>query len=75
MREITCRRRWLNWKLFLISLPVLNLATAAFAQSDSPPAMPAVPTIWWIAPVCALIALAFAFHFYRSLMKQDEGGE
>ena len=75
MREITCRRRWLNWKLFLISLPVLNLATVAFAQSDSPPAMPAVPTIWWIAPVCALIALAFAFHFYRSLMKQDEGNE
>ena len=75
MREITCRRRWLNWKLFLISLPVLNLATVAFAQSDSPPAMPAVPTIWWIAPVCALIALVFAFHFYRSLMKQDEGNE
>ncbi len=75
MREITCRRRWLNWKLFLISLPVLNLATVAFAQSDSPPAMPVVPTIWWIAPVCALIALVFAFHFYRSLMKQDEGNE
>ena len=75
MREITCRRRWLNWKLFLISLPVLNLATVAFAQSDSPSAMPAVPTIWWIAPVGALIALVFAFHFYRSLMKQDEGNE
>ncbi len=75
MREITCRRRWLNWKLFLISLPVLNLATVAFAQSDSPSAMPAVPTIWWIAPVCALVALVFAFHFYRSLMKQDEGNE
>ena len=75
MREITCKRRWLNWKLFLISLPVLNLATVAFAQSDSPPAMPSVPTIWWIAPVCALVALVFAFHFYRSLMKQDEGNE
>ncbi len=71
MREITCKRRWLNWKLFLISLPVLNLATVAFAQSDPPP----VPTIWWIAPVGALIALVFAFHFYRSLMKQDEGNE
>ena len=71
MREITCRRRWLNWKLFLISLPVLNLATVAFAQSDPPP----VPTIWWIAPIGALIALVFAFHFYRSLMKQDEGNE
>jgi K(+)-stimulated pyrophosphate-energized sodium pump len=75
MHEITCKRRWLNWKLFLISLPVLNLATVAFAQSDSLSAMPAVPTIWWIAPVCALIALVFAFHFYRSLMKQDEGNE
>ncbi|MDE0088513.1 MAG: sodium/proton-translocating pyrophosphatase, partial [Candidatus Poribacteria bacterium] len=72
MREITCKRRWLNWKVFLTCLPVLNLATTAFAQTDSPPA---VPLIWWIAPIGSLIALAFAFHFYRSVMKQDEGND
>ena len=72
MREITCIRRWLNWKIFLIGISVMNLATTAFAQTDSPPD---VPLIWWIAPVGSLIALGFAYHFYRSVMKQDEGNE
>ena len=72
MRDITHKKRWLNWKTFLIFLPVLNLATVAFAQTDSPPTL---PPVWWIAPVSALIALGFAYHFYRSVMKQDEGNE
>ncbi len=70
MREILCKRRWLKWKILLVSLPILNLATVSFAQTDPPPAVPAV---WWIAPIGALIALGFAYHFYRSVMKQDEG--
>ena len=72
MRDITCKRGWLNWKSFLILLPILNLATEAFAQTDP---RPAVPTVWWIAPIGALIALGFAYHFYRAVMKQDEGNE
>ena len=72
MLDITCKRRWLNWKSFLISLPILNLATEAFAQTNP---HPDVPPIWWIAPVGALIALGFAYHFYRAVMKQDEGNE
>ncbi len=72
MREILCKRRWLNWKILLTCLPILNLATVSFAQTDPPPA---VPTVWWIAPIGALIALGFAYHFYRSVMKQDEGNE
>ena len=72
MLDTTCKRRWLNWKTFLISLPILSLATEAFAQTDP---RPAIPTIWWIAPIGALIALGFAYHFYRAVMKQDEGTE
>jgi len=72
MREITCKSRWLNWRIYLIYLPILNLATTAFAQSDTPPA---IPPLWWIAPISSLIALVFAYHFYRSVMKQDEGNE
>ena len=72
MRDITCKRRWLNWKSFLVFLPILNLVTEAFAQTDPPPA---VPPVWWIAPIGALIALGFAYHFYRAVMKQDEGNE
>ena len=47
MRDIIYKKRWLNWKTLLISLPVLNLATTAFAQTDSPPA---VPPVWWDCP-------------------------
>ncbi len=72
MRDITCKRGWLNWKSFLILLPILNLATEAFAQTDP---QPALPPVWWIAPIGALIALGFAYHFYRAVMKQDEGNE
>ncbi len=72
MRDITCKRGWLNWKSFLILLPILNLATEAFAQTAS---QPALPLVWWIAPIGALIALGFAYHFYRAVMKQDEGNE
>ena len=72
MLDTTCKRRWLNWKTFLVSIPILNLATEAFAQTDP---RPAVPTVWWIAPIGALIALGFAYHFYRAVMKQDEGTE
>ena len=75
MRDITCKRRWLNWKLILICLTVFCLATVAFAQSDTNPENPPVPLVWWIAPIGSLIALGFAFYFYRAVMKQDEGNE
>ena len=77
MREITCKRWWLNLKIVLICLPILNLATTALADNHSSQAgtLPDIPGIWWIAPIGALIALVFAFHFYRSVMKQDEGNE
>ena len=74
MREINCQRRWLNWKLFLTSLPIFSLATSAFGQTPTDP-HPPIPGIWWIAPIGALIALVFAYFFYRSVMKQDEGNE
>ncbi len=72
MREISCKRRWLSWKTLLTSLPVLNLATVAFAQTEP---HPVIPTAWWIAPIGSLIALGFAYYFYRAVMRQDEGNE
>ncbi len=72
MREISCKRRWLSWKTLLTSLPVLNLTTVAFAQTEP---YPIIPTAWWIAPIGSLIALGFAYYFYRAVMRQDEGNE
>ena len=65
----------INWKTLLISFPLLNFVTTAFAQSEATSALPAMPWVWWIAPIGSLIALGFAYHFYRSVMKQDEGTE
>ena len=46
---------------------------AAFAQAE--PAVQAAKTsgVWWVAPISAVLALFFAFMFYRSMMKADEG--
>ena len=32
-----------------------------------------LPTIWWLTPISAFIALLFAYIFYRSVMDKDEG--
>jgi K(+)-stimulated pyrophosphate-energized sodium pump len=32
-----------------------------------------LPPIWWLGPVAAVIALVFAFNFYRQVMAKSEG--
>lgn len=32
-----------------------------------------LPLIWWLGPIAALIALFFAWHFYRRLVRHSEG--
>ena len=39
------------------------------AESVKPP----LPAMWWLAPLGSIIALAFAYYFYRSFMKLSEG--
>ncbi|MHC4067840.1 MAG: sodium/proton-translocating pyrophosphatase, partial [Planctomycetota bacterium] len=34
---------------------------------------PSIPAIWWIAPIGALVALFFAYKFYREVVAADEG--
>jgi len=34
-----------------------------------------LPTIWWLGPVAAVLALLFAWHFYRQVMRKSEGTE
>ena len=45
------------------------------AQSGAAGLSDMVPTMWLIAPVASVLALLFAYGFYRALMKTDEGTE
>jgi K(+)-stimulated pyrophosphate-energized sodium pump len=38
-------------------------------------ARPPLPLLWWLGPIAALIALAYAFYLYRQLMQLSEGNE
>ncbi len=41
------------------------------AQAE--PARAALPVIWWLGPIAALVALGVAFVFYRQVMSHSEG--
>ena len=47
------------------------LASTAFAEGR----LEHLPTIWWIAPISSVLALIFAFIFYKGMIKADEGNE
>ncbi len=32
-----------------------------------------LPLTWWLAPIAAILALGFAVHFYRQMMRHSEG--
>lgn len=34
---------------------------------------PALPAVWWIGILAALVALAFAYFFYKQMMRESEG--
>jgi len=58
-----------------LSVPVFAFGPAVMAAEGSQ-AAPADGTLgWWIAPIAALLALGFAFYFYRKMMEAPEGTE
>ena len=50
---------------------MLNGLSAQSAEISRAP----VPWIWWLGPIAAIIALIFAWRFYRQLMEKSEGTE
>ncbi len=59
----------------IVGLMVLLFSTASpvlGALVDTAP-RPAIPAIWWLAPLGALVALAAAAYFYIWMKKQAEG--
>ncbi|MDX1665477.1 MAG: sodium-translocating pyrophosphatase, partial [Candidatus Promineifilaceae bacterium] len=44
-----------------------------FAQGT--PLRPDLPLLWWLGPIAAVLALGYAYYFYRQVMQQSEGTE
>ena len=55
--------------------PAEDVIAAATTQVDSAEHVlrPTIPTVWWIAPIGAIIALVFARRFYKEVVASDEG--
>ena len=57
--------------IFLVLL--LSMAATDFALAEGDGKLPPVPDAWWLTLIGSIIALVFAFIFYKSVMKQGEG--
>ncbi len=55
---------------FVLMLMAAPAALAAPALQD---ARPSLPLVWWMAPIGSVIALVYAWYFFKSVMKVDEG--
>ncbi len=49
----------------------MEMDTLFLAQSASGRA--AIPLLWWLGPIAALVALGYAYYFYRGVMSRSEG--
>ena len=62
-------------KRIALLVPVLAFSTVAMGAEGTNAGGTGVPLIWWIAPISALLALGFAFYFYKKVMEAPEGTE
>ena len=49
-----------------------HMNTPFFAQATNLERVP-LPLIWWLAPLGAVLALGYAWYFYRQVMQESEG--
>ncbi len=77
-----------SWALLgLMAVAVLAMPVAALAADATPAVQPAggetqsshgfgaIPAVWWIAPAGSVLALIFAWVFYKGMLASDEGDE
>jgi len=62
-------------KRIALLVPALAFSAVAMAAEGTNAGGAGVPLIWWIAPFSALLALGFAFYFYKKVMEAPEGTE
>jgi K(+)-stimulated pyrophosphate-energized sodium pump len=56
-------------------VPALAFSTAALAAEGTNAGQTGGSLVWWIAPIAALLALGFAFYFYKKMMEAPEATE
>ena len=59
--------------IFFVLTAILG-SSPVYAAQNSISAQP-IPVLWWIAPIGSLLALMFAFIFYKGMMKKSEGND
>ncbi len=58
----------------LAVMTLLALAVPAWAAGSADEAIrESIPWIWWFGPIGSIVALGFAYYFYRSVMAVEEG--
>ncbi|HUT44692.1 MAG TPA: sodium-translocating pyrophosphatase, partial [Sedimentisphaerales bacterium] len=62
-------------KRIALLVPALAFSTVAMAAEGTNAGETGVTLVWWIAPISALMALGFAFYFYKKMMEAPEGTE
>ena len=66
-----CRR--INRRCLIFLVLLLSMVVTNFALAETDGKLPPVPDAWWITLIGSIVALVFAFAFYKSVMKQSEG--
>ncbi|MGA0334582.1 MAG: hypothetical protein ACO3NW_11610, partial [Kiritimatiellia bacterium] len=62
----------LFFELCIIGIPLQALLKP---NLETPRGMRAVPGVWWLVPLTALIALGMARRFFRWMKQEEEGTE
>jgi len=67
--------RLIGFGFILATLAIGSVAMASETVDTEATAheLIAIPALWWLAPVGSILALVFAFVFYRQVMRADEG--
>ncbi len=70
--------RWLASFMAMTGLLALTASNALAQTAGAPESSPGIaefPAVWWIAPVAAVIALVFAFVFFRQVKAANQGDD
>jgi len=63
------------FKKIALLVPAFAISTVAMAAEGTQAGQTGGTLVWWIAPISALLALGFAFYFYKKMMEAPEGTE